>query len=123
VAGDMPLIQMLAPTSPDERMEAIARNAKGFIYLVSVTGVTGERREISNNLSNLIARVRSHASAPVCVGFGIGTPEQAEQVGQLADGVIVGSACVKTIGGSQKPVETAKQFATEFRSALSKLKK
>jgi tryptophan synthase alpha chain len=123
VAGDMPLIQMLAPTSPDERMEAIARNAKGFIYLVSVTGVTGERREISNDLGSLIARVREHTSAPVCVGFGIGTPEQAQQVGQLADGVIVGSACVKTIGSSQKPVETAKQFAAEFRSALSGMRK
>jgi tryptophan synthase alpha chain len=118
VVGNMPLIQMLAPTSPDERMEAIARNAKGFIYLVSVTGVTGERREISNDLGDLISRVRSHTSAPVCVGFGIGTPEQAKQVGQLADGVIVGSACVKMIGRSPKPVETAKQFAAEFRSAL-----
>lgn len=118
VAGDMPLIQMLAPTSPDERMEAIARNAKGFIYLVSVTGVTGERREISNDLGALINRVRAHTSAPVCVGFGIGTPEQAKQVGQLADGVIVGSACVKMIGSSPKPVETAKQFAAEFRGAL-----
>jgi tryptophan synthase alpha chain len=114
----LPLIQMLAPTSPDERMEAIARNAKGFIYLVSVTGVTGERREISNDLGALIARVRAHTSAPVCVGFGIGTPEQAQQVGQLADGVIVGSACVKTIGESQKPVETAKQFAKKFREAV-----
>jgi tryptophan synthase alpha chain len=116
----LPLIQMLAPTSPDERMEAIARNAKGFIYLVSVTGVTGERREISNNLGALITRVRAHAkrSAPVCVGFGIGTPEQAQQVGQLADGVIVGSACVKAIGESQKPVETAKQFAKKFREAV-----
>ncbi|MEY2820037.1 MAG: tryptophan synthase alpha chain [Chloroflexota bacterium] len=118
IKGDMPLIQMLAPTSPDERMEAIARNAKGFIYLVSVTGVTGERREVSNDLGDLIARVRAHTSAPVCVGFGIGTPEQAKQVGQLADGIIVGSACVKMIGSSQKPVETAKQFAAEFRSAL-----
>ena len=118
INGDMPLIQMLAPTSPDERMESIARNAKGFIYLVSVTGVTGERREVSNDLGELIARVRAHTSAPVCVGFGIGTPEQAKQVGQLADGVIVGSACVKTIGGSDTPVETAKQFAQSFKSAL-----
>ena len=123
INGDMPLIQMLAPTSPDERMESIARNAKGFIYLVSVTGVTGERREVSNDLGDLIARVRAHTSAPVCVGFGIGTPEQAKQVGQLADGVIVGSACVKVIGGSKTPVETAKQFAAEFRGALSELKK
>jgi tryptophan synthase alpha chain len=120
---ELPLIQMLAPTSPDERMEAIARNAKGFIYLVSVTGVTGERREISNDLGDLINRVRAHTSAPVCVGFGIGTPEQSKQVGQLADGVIVGSACVKMIGGSQKPVEAATQFAAEFQSALSGLRK
>lgn len=115
----LPLIQMLAPTTPNERMEAIARNAKGFIYLVSVTGVTGARTSISDELGDLIARVREHTSVPVCVGFGIGTPEQAKQVGILADGVIIGSACVKMIGASQKPVETAQQFAAEFRSALN----
>jgi tryptophan synthase alpha chain len=115
---DLPLIQMLAPTSPNERMEMIVRNAKGFIYLVSVTGVTGERTSISEGLGDLIQRVREHTSAPVCVGFGIGTPEQAAHVGALADGVIVGSACVKTIGGSEKPVEAAKEFAKEFKHAL-----
>jgi len=114
----IPLIQMLAPTTPDERMEMIARNAKGFIYLVSVTGVTGERQALSEGLSHLIERVREHTAAPVCVGFGISTPEQARQVGALADGVIVGSACVKMIGGSEKPVEAAQQFAAQFRSAL-----
>jgi len=119
----LPLIQMLAPTSPSERMEMIARNAKGFIYLVSVTGVTGARTSISDGLGDLIQRVREHTSAPVCVGFGIGTPEQAKQVGALADGVIVGSACVKTIGGSGSPVEAAREFAAEFRSALSDLNK
>jgi len=114
-----PLIPMLAPTSSPERMEMIARNAKGFIYLVSVTGVTGERKSISEGLGELIARVREHTSAPVCVGFGISTPEQAREVGKMADGVIVGSACVKTIGGSEKPVEVAREFAREFREALS----
>ena len=115
----LPLIPMLAPTSSPERMEMIARNAKGFIYLVSVTGVTGERKSISDGLGELIARVREHTSAPVCVGFGISTPEQAQEVGKMADGVIVGTACVKTIGGSEKPIETAKQFARRFRSALN----
>jgi len=66
----------------------------------------------------LINRVREHTSVPVCVGFGIGTPEQAAQVGALADGVIVGSACVKMIGSSPTPVEAAKKFAAEFRRAL-----
>jgi tryptophan synthase alpha chain len=112
------LIPMLAPTSSPARMEMIARTAKGFIYLVSVTGVTGERKSISEGLSELVARVREHTSVPVCVGFGISTPEQAKEVGKMADGVIVGTACVKTIGGSPEPVQAAKQFAAEFRSAL-----
>ena len=120
---DVPLILMLAPTSSPERMETIARNAKGFIYLVSVIGVTGERQSISVGLGELIARVRDHTSVPVCVGFGIGTPEQAKEVGKMADGVIVGTACVKIIGSSQTPVETAKQFAGELQSVLNELKK
>ena len=121
--GGLPLIQMLAPTTPPERMERIARDAKGFIYLVSVTGITGERKTIAEGLSDLIANVRKHTDIPVCVGFGIGTPEQAKEVGKMADGVIVGTACVKTIGGSEKPIETAKQFARRFRSALNESSK
>ena len=117
-ASPLPLIQMLAPTTPNERMESIARNAKGFVYLVSVTGVTGARSSISDGLGELIARVREHTSAPVCVGFGIGTPEQAKEVGALADGVIVGSACVKAIGENENPVEAAKEFAKSFKGAL-----
>ena len=115
---DHPLIPMLAPTSSSERMEMIARNARGFIYVVSVTGVTGERKSISEGLGELIARVREHTSVPVCVGFGISTPEQAKEVGEMADGVIVGTACVRTIGVSQTPVEVARQFAATFREAL-----
>ena len=115
---DQSLIPMLAPTSSPERMERIARTAKGFVYLVSVTGVTGERKSISEGLGELIARVREHTSIPVCVGFGIGTPEQAREVGKMADGVIVGTACVRTIGSSETPVETAKQFAASFYRAL-----
>ena len=100
----------------------IARNARGFIYLVSVTGMTGERKSLAEGLGDLIAQVREHTSAPVCVGFGIGTPEQAKEVGKMADGVIVGSACVKTIGGSEKPVETAKEFAGSFHEVLQEAK-
>ena len=114
----LPLIPMLAPTSSPERMEMIARNAKGFIYLVSVTGVTGERKSLAEGLGDLIAQVREHTSAPVCVGFGIGTPEQAKEVGEMADGVIVGSACVKAIGESKSPVEGAMKFAKNFADAL-----
>lgn len=114
----LPLITMLAPTTPAERMEAIARNAQGFIYLVSVTGVTGARADIPSGLEALIARVRQHTNIPVCVGFGISTPQQAKAVGALADGVIVGSACVREIGQSDNPVQTAQQFAQKFKAAL-----
>jgi tryptophan synthase alpha chain len=114
------LIQMIAPTTPDARMEKIAGDSSGFIYLVSVIGVTGERKSISEGLENMIARVRKHTSVPVCVGFGISTPEQARQIGALADGVIVGSACVKAIGASDRPVDAAKEFARSFQAALRK---
>jgi tryptophan synthase alpha chain len=117
-AVETPLIPMLAPTSSHERMEMIARKAKGFIYLVSVTGVTGERKSISEGLGELIDRVREHTSAAVCVGFGIGTSQQAKEVGKMAEGVIVGTACVRTIGRSENPVDTAKEFARSFADAL-----
>lgn len=118
IAQTLPQITMLAPTTPDERMEMIARGAKGFIYLVSVTGVTGARTGLPEGLAELVERVRKHTSVPVCVGFGIGTPEQAQAVGAVADGVIVGSACVRTIGESATPLETARQFARSFKAAL-----
>lgn len=118
VRGGLPHITMLAPTTPVERMEAIARHAQGFIYLVSVTGVTGARTGLAEGLEALVAQVRKHTTVPVCVGFGIGTPEQAKAVGALADGVIVGSACVREIGASKNPVETAREFANKFKEAL-----
>jgi tryptophan synthase alpha chain len=114
----LPLINMLAPTTPSDRMEMILREAQGFIYLVSVTGVTGARTELSDGLQDLVARVRKHSSVPVCVGFGIGTPQQAKTVGAMADGVIVGSACVRSIGESPSPVDAAKEFARSFHDAL-----
>lgn len=117
-AAPLPQITMLAPTTPDERMETVARNAQGFIYLVSVTGVTGARKDITSGLGKLIERVRAHTDVPVCVGFGIGDPDQAAAVGQLADGVIVGSACVREIGASENPVETARGFARKFKEAM-----
>jgi tryptophan synthase alpha chain len=116
----MHLIRMLAPTTPPERMERIARSAQGFIYLVSVTGITGERKDVALGLGELIACVRKNTSVPVCVGFGIGTPEQAQTVGRLADGVIVGTACVQAIGQTADPVGAAKEFVMSYRKVLQK---
>jgi len=118
LSAELPLIRMLAPTTPPERMEAVTKDARGFLYLVSVTGVTGARRNLSEGLADLVARVKACSDTPVCVGFGIGTPEQAGAVGKIADGVIVGSACVKTIGGSDDPVREAEVFARRFAEGM-----
>ncbi|MEI7846400.1 MAG: tryptophan synthase subunit alpha [Chloroflexota bacterium] len=117
--GELPLICMLAPSSTDDRMEMIARNARGFIYLVSVMGVTGSRGSLPENIEVLINRVRSHTDTPVCVGFGISSPEQARIMGNFADGVIVGSACVKTIGESDSPILAAINFAKLYKNSMS----
>jgi tryptophan synthase alpha chain len=115
----LPLVRMLAPTTPPERAARVLARARGFIYLVSVTGVTGARSELPPGLPELIARTRAEATVPVCVGFGIGTPEQARAVGELADGIIVGSACVRAIGEAADKVATAEEFARAFKAALA----
>jgi tryptophan synthase alpha chain len=114
----LPQIRMLAPTTPDERLQAITHGARGFLYLVSLTGVTGARTALPEGLPEFVSRVKTYASVPVCVGFGISTPEQAQAVGQLADGVIVGSAGVRAISESATPVPTAAEFAQSFKAAL-----
>ncbi|OGK87371.1 MAG: tryptophan synthase subunit alpha [Candidatus Rokubacteria bacterium GWC2_70_16] len=91
------LIHLVAPTSPPARMRKIARASSGFIYMVSLTGVTGARTELPPDLLQRLRRLRGITTKPVCVGFGIGTPEQAAAVGRLADGVIVGSAIVRVV--------------------------
>ncbi|MBX3015810.1 MAG: tryptophan synthase subunit alpha [Caldilineaceae bacterium] len=95
------MIYLLAPTSTEERIKLVARQASGFIYLVSVTGITGARRELPPDLQAFVQRVRRHTNLPLAVGFGIGTREQAAAVGALAEGVIVGSALVKAAGSAE----------------------
>lgn len=90
----MALIHFLAPTSTEARIADVTKRAQGFIYLVSLTGVTGARQDVSAGLADFVGRVRVKAKVPLAVGFGIGTSEQAATVGQIADGVIVGSAVI-----------------------------
>jgi tryptophan synthase alpha chain len=91
------LVYMVAPTSSSARMRMISRRTRGFIYVVSLTGVTGERQELPTDLADQIRKLRAVTTKPLCVGFGVGRPEQAAAVGQLADGVAVGSAIVRLI--------------------------
>lgn len=90
-------IRLIAPTSPAERVALLAASAEGFIYALSRTGVTGAHGAPSANIAAQVAAIKQHASVPVCVGFGISTPEQAAEVARAADGVIVGSAIVKQV--------------------------
>ena len=90
------LISLIAPTSAD-RIQMIAKEATGYIYLVSSMGVTGVRSEITTDIPTMVAHIREVTDTPVAVGFGISTPEQAEKYSREADGVIVGSAIVKII--------------------------
>jgi tryptophan synthase alpha chain len=91
------LIPLVAPTTTPERIERTAAAARGFIYVVSVTGVTGERKELPPELEEVVSRVRGAASVPVAVGFGIASPEQARQVAAIADGVIIGTRLVRAL--------------------------
>ena len=97
ITAGLDLIHLVAPTSTPERMRKIARASEGFLYLVSLTGVTGERTALAPELAQQLRALRAVTTKPVCVGFGIGTPEQAALVGQAADGVIVGSAIVRLV--------------------------
>jgi tryptophan synthase alpha chain len=109
------LVFLLAPTSPVERIRLVAQQSQGFIYLVSLTGVTGARQELPPGLTDFVARVRAETDTPLAVGFGIGTGTQARQVAQLADGVIVGSALVNRAAES---TASLRELATELRAAL-----
>jgi tryptophan synthase alpha chain len=92
------LVPLVAPTTPPDRRRWICERAEGFVYVVSLRGVTGERAELPQELGELLAAVRSDARVPAAVGFGIGTPEQAAAVARIADGVIVGTRLVRAVG-------------------------
>jgi tryptophan synthase alpha chain len=134
-AHDVDLIFLLAPTSDQERVAQVVERSSGFIYLVSLVGVTGARDHLPSGLEAFCARVdsarvRSARSAttdratvlPMAVGFGIGTPEQARQVASMADGVIVGSALIRAIGDAagagQDPASAAKEFVASLRAGI-----
>ena len=109
-------IFMLAPTSTPERVKIVAKASRGFIYYVPITGITGARLQLqSSELNEALSGVRAAASVPVCVGFGVSTPEEARNVAATADGVIVGSAIVKRLGESE---EELRAYIKSLRGAI-----
>ena len=114
----MDLISLIAPTSED-RIAMIAREAEGFLYIVSSLGVTGVRSEIRTDLGSIVETVRQNTEVPCSIGFGISTPEQAAKMAGISDGAIVGSAIVRLIGqyGKDAPKYVG-EYVKEMKDAL-----
>ncbi len=114
-------ISLIAPTTDDERMRKIAETAAGFLYYISITGVTGTARPEANRIGADVRKIREASELPVVAGFGISTPEQAREIAPHADGIVVGSAFVKLIeenSGTNRLTETVASFAREIKQAL-----
>ena len=118
-------IFIVAPTTPENRIPTIVENSSGFIYYVSREGVTGERKDLANDLVDRVASIKNHTDLPVVVGFGISNAEQVREVGQAADGVVVGSSLVNCIsenlGNSDLIVKTIGERAKIFQWASIKI--
>ena len=116
---DVALISLIAPTS-ESRIAMIAKEAEGFIYVVSSLGVTGTRTEITTDLGSIVAKIREVTDVPCAIGFGISTPEQANKMASIADGAIVGSAIIKIIGKSGDDAATAVgEYVKSMKDAVS----
>lgn len=121
-AEGLALVPLLAPTTPAERRRRICEAARGFVYVVSTVGTTGERAELPPALTELVEATKAEAKTPVAVGFGIGSPEQAAQVGKIADGVIIGSRLVRAVGEGESPqgaADAVASFLSETRVVLA----
>ena len=113
------LIFLLAPTADEKRIKDVVGRASGFLYLVSLIGVTGARDHLPVELEGFVNRVRAATDLPLAVGFGIGTPEQAGRVARIADGVIVGSAVIRSLAVEQ-PVASASAFVRGLREGMDR---
>ena len=115
---DSPLdfVRLVAPTTPIDRVSEVARGGSGFLYYISRTGVTGARTELREGLGEEVRAIRAAVDLPVAVGFGISTPAQAASVGSVADGVVVGSALVRTLG--EEGIAAGADFVASLRAAL-----
>jgi tryptophan synthase alpha chain len=119
-ANGLDLIFLLSPTSDDSRVRRIVELSSGFVYLVSLTGVTGARDQLPADLEAFVQRVRQATELPLAVGFGIGSPEEAHRVAQVADGVIVGSAIVQRAAASDEPVQAVREFVSALKKGLDR---
>jgi tryptophan synthase alpha chain len=116
-AAGVETVLLVAPSSPEDRVERICARARGFVYAVARMGVTGERVDLGGDAARVVERIRRYTDMPVCVGVGVSTPEQAAQVCEVADGVVVGSALVRRLLEGGGP-EAAAEFVGALRQAI-----
>ncbi|HWD54439.1 MAG TPA: tryptophan synthase subunit alpha [Acidimicrobiales bacterium] len=116
-AAGIDTVLLVAPSSPDERVARICARARGFVYAVARMGVTGERQELGGEAAKVVERIRRHTDLPVCVGVGVSTPDQAAEVCEVADGVVVGSALVRRLIEGEGP-EGAAALVGSLRQAI-----
>jgi len=114
---ELDLVYLLAPTSTAERLSLVAAKSRGFIYLVSVTGVTGARQALPPGLEDFVKRVRQKTEQPLCIGFGVSTPEQAWRAARAGDGIIVGSRLIQLIE-EDTTLAALRTFTTSLRQTL-----
>ncbi len=122
--GGLCNIYLVAPTTPDERIELIVKRGSGFIYYVSREGVTGMQNKISDTIASMTAKIRAHTDLPLAIGFGISNPEQAKAVAQYAEAIVVGSAVVNQIaehGKSKELVPRLSAFVKSLSDAVKSL--
>jgi tryptophan synthase alpha chain len=115
-------IYLVAPTTPEDRMEFIVKRGSGFIYYISREGVTGMQSKVASNLASQVAKIRAHTDLPIAVGFGVSNPEQAKLVAQNADAVVVGSAVVNQIAENGKSKDLVKHVGKFIKSLVSAVK-
>jgi tryptophan synthase alpha chain len=115
-------VYLVAPTTPEDRMELIVKRGSGFIYYISREGVTGMQTSVAANLASQVAKIRAHTDLPVVVGFGISNPAQAREVASAADGCVVGSAVVNQIARHGKSKTLVKQVGTFVKSLADAVK-
>jgi tryptophan synthase alpha chain len=117
-AAGVETVLLVAPSSPDDRVARICARARGFVYAVARMGVTGERADLGDEARQVVAKIRRHTDMPVCVGVGVSTPDQAAEVCEVADGVVVGSALVRRLLADGGP-EAAAEFVGTLRRAIN----
>jgi tryptophan synthase alpha chain len=120
LAKSLHLIRLATPTTNDKRLPKVLKNTSGFVYYVSINGITGTATPDYSSVSSAVMRLKNHTPLPICVGFGVKTQQDVRAIAQAADGVVVGSSIVNVIATSDNPVSAVGEFVKTLAMGLGK---